>query len=163
MNPHRVIYGFAADIPYAMLIAVVTLGSWLLLHPEEPKALPRDRTTCLLIALMIWISITTFVGGKGANDILAIWAESEKMLLMTVVAYILTNTRQRFDQLVLVCVLSIVFYGFKGGIFVLLTGGGDRIFGPAASKIADNNDLGVALTMMVPLCFTWHSGMRSRI
>ncbi len=59
MNPHRVIYGFAADIPYAMLVAVVTLGSWLLLHSEEPKALVRDRTTFLLIALMMWISLTT--------------------------------------------------------------------------------------------------------
>jgi probable O-glycosylation ligase (exosortase A-associated) len=151
MNPHRIVYGFAADIPYAMLVAVVTLGSWLLLHPEEPKAPARDRTTFLLIALMIWISITTLVGGGGANDILAVWSESEKMLLMTVVAYILTNTRQRFDQLVLVCVLSVAFYGFKGGIFVLLTGGSYSIFGPAASKIADNNDLGVALTMVVPL------------
>ena len=151
MNPHRVIYGFATSIPYAMLVAVVTLGSWLLLHPEEPKALPRDRTTFLLIALMIWISITTLVGAGGADTLVAIWAESEKMLLMTVVTYILTNTRQRFDQLVLVCVVSVVFYGFKGGVFVFLTGGSYRIYGPAASKIADNNDLGVALTMMVPL------------
>jgi putative inorganic carbon (hco3(-)) transporter len=151
MNPHRVIYGFAASIPYAMLVAVVTLVSWLLLHPEEAKALPRDRTTFLLIALMIWISITTLVGAGGADTIGTIWAESEKMLFMTVVAYILTNTRQRFDQLVLVCVLSVVFYGIKGGVFALLTGGSYRIYGPTASKIADNNDLGVALTMMLPL------------
>ncbi len=80
-----------------------------------------------------------------------VWAESEKMLVMTVVAYILTNTRERFDQLVLVCVASVAFYGFKGGIFVLMTGGGHRVYGPAASKIADNNDVGVALTMMLPL------------
>ena len=72
---------------------------------------------------------------------------------MTVVAYILTNTRQRFDQLVLVCVFSVVFYGVKGGVFALLTGGSYRVFGPAASKIGDNNDLGVALTMIIPLLF----------
>ena len=153
MNPHRVIYGFAASIPYAMLVAIVTLSSWLLLHPEEPKALLRDRTTFLLIALMVWISITTMVGAGGANTMVSVWVELEKMLLMTVVAYILTNTRQRFDQLILVCVLSVVFYGFKGGIFALLTGGSYRVYGPAASKIGDNNDLGVALTMMIPMLF----------
>ena len=151
MNPHRVVYGFAADIPYAMLVAVVTLSSWLLLHSEEPRALLRDRTTFLLVALMIWISVTTVVGTGGASDIVSVWEELEKMLLMTVVAYILTNSRERFDQLVLVCVFSVVFYGFKGGVFAVLTGGSYRVYGPAASKIADNNDLGVALTMMVPL------------
>ncbi|MGE3781220.1 MAG: putative O-glycosylation ligase, exosortase A system-associated [Alphaproteobacteria bacterium] len=151
MNPHRVVYGFAGAIPYAMLVAIVTLVSWLLIHQEEPKAPPRDRTTFLLIALMLWISITTLIGTGGATTIVAVWAESEKMLLMTVVAYILTNTRQRLDQLVVVCVLSVIFYGVKGGLFVLLTGGSYRVYGPAASKIGDNNDLGVALTMMLPL------------
>ncbi len=151
MNPHRVVYGFAADVPYAMLVAVATLISWLFLHSGEPKALLRDRTTFLIMALMIWISVTTLGGAGGANDSVSVWVELEKMLLMTVVAYILTNTRERLDQLVLVCVLSVVFYGFKGGVFVLLTGGSHRVYGPAASKIADNNDLGVALTMMVPL------------
>jgi putative inorganic carbon (HCO3(-)) transporter len=153
MNPHRVVFGFAQDIPYAMLIAAVTLGSWLFLHPGEPRALPRDRTTILLIALMIWISITTLVGAGGADTLVSAWAETEKMLLMTLVAYILTNTRQRFDHLVLVCVLSVAFYGLKGGVFTLVTGGAHRVYGPAASKIADNNDLGVALTMAIPLLF----------
>ena len=56
MNPHRKVFGFAADLNYALIIAIVTLGSWLLLHPEESKAPPRDRMTFLIIALMIWIS-----------------------------------------------------------------------------------------------------------
>jgi probable O-glycosylation ligase (exosortase A-associated) len=75
------------------------------------------------------------------------------MLLMTALAYALTNTRERFDKLVLVCVLSVVFYGVRGGIFTLLHGGVDRVYGPPMSMIGDNNDLGVALTMMLPLLF----------
>jgi putative inorganic carbon (hco3(-)) transporter len=153
MNPHRVIYGFATDIPYALLVAVVTLGSLLFLHPEEPKAPPRDRTTILLVALMIWISITSMVGRGVPDDILSVWAEPEKMLLMTIVAYTLTNTRERFDQLLLVCVPSIAIYGFKGGVFTILHGGAYRVYGPGGSKIADNNDIGCALAMIIPLLF----------
>src|SRR4051794_25716671 len=153
MNPHRLTYGFASSIPFALLVAVVTLGSLLFMHPEEPKTPPRDRTTFLLVALMIWISITSLVGRGVPDDILNVWAEPEKMLLMTIVAYTLTNTRERFDQLVLVYVLSIAFFRFKGGVFSLLHGGSFRVYGPPNSKIADNNDIGCALSMIVPLLF----------
>src|SRR5690348_15018302 len=69
MNPQRLVYGFGASINYAMIIAIVTIGSWLLLHPEEPKVPPRDRVTFLLILLMIWITITSLTGFGPPNDI----------------------------------------------------------------------------------------------
>ena len=34
---------------------------------------------------------------------------------MTLVAYTMTNTRERFDLLLLVCVLSLAYYGLSGG------------------------------------------------
>src|SRR4051794_28756288 len=153
MNPHRIVYGFASGLNYALIIAVLTLGSWLLLHPEEPKFPPRDRMTVLIIALMIWISITSLFGVGPPDDTLRLWGDAEKMLLMTLVASTMTNTRERFDQLVLVCVLSIAYFGFAGGIFSLLHGGSFRVYGPPNSKIADNNDIGCALSMIVPLLF----------
>jgi putative inorganic carbon (hco3(-)) transporter len=156
MNPHRIVYGFASDLNYAMIVAVVTLGSWLLLHPEEPKAPPRDRMTFLILALMVWISITSLTGAAPPDDITRLWADAEKMLLMTLVAYTMTNTRERFDHLVLVCVLSIAFYGLRGGLFTILQGGAFRVHGPPGSMIGDNNDLGVALTMILPLLFYLH-------
>jgi putative inorganic carbon (HCO3(-)) transporter len=156
MNPHRIVYGFASGLNYALLIAVVTLGSWLLLHPEEAKFPPRDRMTFLIVALMIWISITSLTGMGPPDDITRLWGDTEKMLLMTLVAYTMANTRERFDQLVLICVLSIAYFGFAGGIFTILHGGAFRVYGPPGSMIADNNDLGVALTMSLPLLFYFH-------
>src|ERR1043165_627477 len=85
MNPHRKVFGFAAELNYALIIAVVTLGSWLL-HPEESKAPPRDRMTFLIIAFMIWISITSLNGGGLPEDIYSSWLDTEKMFLMTLVA-----------------------------------------------------------------------------
>src|SRR5215213_8786103 len=94
MNPHRLVFGFAADLNYAMIVAIVTLGSWLLLHPEEIKAPPADRMTFLIIALMVWITITSLNGGGYPDDILQSWSNAEKMCLMTLVAYTMTNTRE---------------------------------------------------------------------
>jgi putative inorganic carbon (hco3(-)) transporter len=141
MNPHRKVFGFAADLNYALIIAVVTLFSWLLLHPEKSKCPPRDRMTFLIVALMVCISITSLNGIGPPDEVYRSWIDTEKMFLMTLVAFTMTNTRERFDQLVLVCVLSLAYHGFAGGVFTILTGGGFRVQGPYGTMIGDNNDL----------------------
>jgi probable O-glycosylation ligase (exosortase A-associated) len=155
MNPHRVIYGFAAGQNYALPVAAITLVMWLVyaLNKREPKLPPSDRFTWLTVALMLWICLSSLNGFGPPEEILKGGGDAEKMLLMTLVAYTLCNTRKRFDLLVLVCVLSVAFYGFKGGIFAILSGGSHRVQGPTSSMIGDNNDLGVALAMTIPMLF----------
>ncbi|MCA1481874.1 O-antigen ligase family protein, partial [Bradyrhizobium sp. NBAIM08] len=38
-----------------------------------------------------------------------------------------------------------------GGLFILITGGGEKVWGPAGSYITDNNALAAATVMMIPL------------
>lgn len=152
MNPHQLTWGSFVSIPYALIVAVSTLLCCAL-SPREPKLPPPGKTTVLLLLLMVWISVTSILGRGFGSFIYDAWQSSEKMLLMTLLAYMLTTSRERLDQLILVCVLSIAFFGFKGGLFSLLTGGVNHVLGPDESQIADNNDLGVALTMVLPLMF----------
>ena len=76
-----------------------------------------------------------------------------KIFLMIFVSMMLINTRERLIQLVWVIALSIGFFGVKGGIFTITTGGGFRVQGPAGSFIAGNNEMGLALAMTVPLLY----------
>jgi putative inorganic carbon (hco3(-)) transporter len=154
MNPQNVIWDSVfASIPFSFIVAVSTLLSWLL-SQRESKFPPLSKTTVLIAILAIWISVTSLHGSGPPDQIFQKWQLTEKMLFMTVVAYTLTTTRQRLDQLIAVCALSIAFYGVKGGLAsLLLTGGTSRIYGPPGSMIGDNNDLGVALTMILPLLF----------
>jgi probable O-glycosylation ligase (exosortase A-associated) len=48
-------------------------------------------------------------------------------------------------------VISLYYYGVKGGLFTIWTGGNYRVFGPPGTVIGDNNQLAVALLMVVPL------------
>lgn len=154
MNPQKAIWNSAfAAIPYALVIALATLVSWLL-SQREPRVPPASKTTVLIVMLMLWISVTSVFGTGPPDQIWEKWQLGEKMLLMTIVAYTLTTTHARLDQLIAVCVLSVAFYGVKGGLVsLLLTGGTSRIYGPDGTMIGDNNDLGVALTMILPLLF----------
>jgi probable O-glycosylation ligase (exosortase A-associated) len=154
MNPQKEVWDSVfGGLPYSMTIAVATLLSWLLSR-RESKFPPAGKTTGLLVLLGVWVSVTSIFGTGPPDQIYDKWQLAEKMLLMTIVAYTLTTTRRRLDQLILVCTLSIAVYGIKGGAFSLLhTGGMARVFGPSGTMIGDNNDLGVALTMVLPLMF----------
>ncbi|HEV7996496.1 MAG TPA: putative O-glycosylation ligase, exosortase A system-associated [Stellaceae bacterium] len=154
MNPQEAVWGgIFGSIPYALVTAVATFLSWLMSR-SEPKFPPLNKTTCLLVSLGLWVSVTSIFGTGPADEIYEKWDLAEKMLLMTIVAFTLTTTRERLDQLIAVCALSIAFWGVKGGLgSLLLTGGTSRVYGPPSSMLGDNNDLGVALTMILPLLF----------
>jgi putative inorganic carbon (HCO3(-)) transporter len=153
MAPQKIVWNsMFAVVPYALVVAVATLIS-LAVSRAEPKFPPASKTTVLLFLLMVWISVTSWFGIGPPDQIYDKWLLAEKMLFMTIVAYTLTNSRERLDQLIIVCVLSIAFWGFRGGLIAVTTGGAAHVFGPDGSMIGDNNDLGVALTMILPLIF----------
>lgn len=54
-------------------------------------------------------------------------------------------------MLIWVIVLSLGYFGVKGGIFTITTGGGFRVWGPPGTFIEDNNTLALALAMTIPL------------
>jgi putative inorganic carbon (hco3(-)) transporter len=61
------------------------------------------------------------------------------------------HTRKHIDWFVWVIVFSLGFYGVKGGLFTLLTGGSYRVWGPPGGFIQGNNELALALVMTIPL------------
>jgi probable O-glycosylation ligase (exosortase A-associated) len=50
-----------------------------------------------------------------------------------------------------VIVFSLGFYGVKGGIFTILTGGSSHVVGPEGTFIEGNNELALAIIMTIPL------------
>jgi probable O-glycosylation ligase (exosortase A-associated) len=148
MNPNRLCYGFAISFPWVYLVAIVTLVS--LLFSKESKRIPRSATSVLLVMFLLWTGLTTFfavVPDSAWNQ----WQEFAKVLVMVFVTLILVNSRERMHGLVWMIVVSLGFYGVKGGLFTILQGGVNHVLGPANSFIADNNALALALCMTLPL------------
>src|SRR3569832_3032786 len=63
----------------------------------------------------------------------------------------LMRDRFRIELLVWTIALSLGFYGGKGGIFTITSGGVHHVMGPPNSFIGGNNEIGLALIMTVPL------------
>lgn len=148
MNPHRLTWGFAYTLPFAMMVALATLTA--LLISKEPKRIPWTRETILLLILIGWMFMTTVFSLYPwlAWDQ---WDKVWRVMLMTFVTMMLITDEHRIKLLVFVIALSLGFYGFKGGIFVLQTGGNHSVMGPARTFIGDRNSIGLALIMAVPL------------
>ncbi|AGG90143.1 MULTISPECIES: putative O-glycosylation ligase, exosortase A system-associated [Rhodanobacter] len=148
MNPHRLTFGFAYGFPWVMLIAVVTLLS--LGVGKENKRIPRSTVSVLLMMFLLWTGLTTFFAVL-PDAAWVSWQTFAKIMVMVFVTLMLINSRERMHWLIWVIVISLGYYGLKGGLFTIISGGGNRVFGPAGSFIGDNNDLAQALCMVLPL------------
>jgi probable O-glycosylation ligase (exosortase A-associated) len=148
MNPHRLTWSFAYDMPFAMIVALVTLVG--LLMSREPKKVPWTRESVLMLIFIGWVFLTTT---RAMYPELA-WAKMNqfwKILLMVYVTMVVMQSRERIDLLVWVIALSIGFYGVKGGIFTIVHGGVYHVRGPEGSFIGGDNEMGLALIMTIPL------------
>jgi probable O-glycosylation ligase (exosortase A-associated) len=133
-----------------MAVALTTMVA--MLASKEEKKIPWTREMVVLLIFWGWTVVTTM---NSFFPELA-WEQLEKVskiFLMIFVTTMLINTAYRLKALVWVIALSIGFYGVKGGIFTLTTGGAFAVRGPSGTFIDGNNEIGLALAMTVPLLF----------
>ena len=109
-----------------------------------------------LSAFFCWMSVTCLFALDGSAAILERWIFVAKIHVMIFLTFMLIRGRKQIEPLIWIMALSIGFYGIKGGLFTLLTGGSARVWGPPSGVIAGNNALGVALVMVVPLMYFLH-------
>jgi len=150
MNPHRMAYGFSYSLPVALIIAIATLFGAL--FSKDKKTFPVYPVTVTLILFVSWMCLTTLYAlyPEAAYEQ---WIKVMKNMFMLFVGLTLLNSRQHLQTLIWTIVISLGFYGVKGGIFALLTGGAYRIYGPPESEVADNNAISFALVMILPLMY----------
>ena len=148
MNPHLLTWGFARQLPVAMLVAIPTLIGLLL--TRERKSIAWNREMILVALMFAHFTFTSFFAWS-PSQAWSQWDKVWKILLMTYVTTTLIYGRQRVWWLLLVFVLSIGYFGVKGGVFTFVTGGIHRVQGPGGSFIGTNVGLGLALVMIIPL------------
>ncbi len=148
MSPHRLGWGFATNLPFAALIGAVTLAA--LFFSKEPKRIPMTPVTVTLILFLVWMTITTLFA-ISPDEAMAKLSKILKIQLVIFLTLMLFNHRERIQGLVWVIVISLGFYGVKGGIFTLITGGQFHVVGPPGSFIEGNTSLALALVMVLPL------------
>jgi probable O-glycosylation ligase (exosortase A-associated) len=148
MAPHQGAYGFSRSLPLNLVIAITTIGSWL--ASKEPKRIPSNSITILFIVFLIWMTFNSFFAYSPSWS-WPFWDRTWRVFALGFMIAAMATNRVRIEAIIWVAVISLLYFGVKGGLFTLLTGGSYKVFGPDSTIISDNNQLALALLMCLPL------------
>lgn len=149
MNPHSLAYGFSQSFPVAATVAGATLIG--LMATRERRSPFISAPVNWLALFMVWMCITYLFSFnmEGSTEMLKKVMKIDVMLFATLA---LLSTRKHIETFVWVIVISLGFYGVKGGIFTLMTGGNFRVWGPGGF-IGGNNEIALALIITIPFMY----------
>src|SRR5690348_4518359 len=120
MNPHTQGWGFASTFPFAAIIAGVTIT--VLLITKEPKNLPLTPVIWIFIIFVLWMNLST-VFALYPDETYVQWNKVMKIMLMSFVVIMLIRTQKQIQLLIWTIVISLGYYGVKGGVFTVIGGG----------------------------------------
>ena len=147
MNPHALSWNLKT-LPVAAAMAGSTLLGLLL--TKDRRNFFTTRETRVLMLFMLWMCITLPFSFY-LEDSLPLWDRVMKIDLMILVAMVVLYSKRHMMALTWVLVISLAFYGVKGGIFTLATGGSYRVWGPEGTYIEGNNEVALAFVITIPL------------
>lgn len=151
MNPHKMTYGFAFSMPFAQVAALVTLIG--LAVSRKRVAVPLNALVAMQLLLITWMTFTSFFAIAERELVIDRWVFVIKIHVMLFVTWMLVTNAKEIRGLLWVVTLSVAYFGIKGGLWTLLTGGGGRVWGPPGGMLAGNNELAVGLVMLMPMLY----------
>lgn len=156
MRPQDLCWGFARTLRLSFLVAFIMVGGWFA-YERGRRAFARwdfRSYAILMLGLLVTISYAfAFQHDEYTNKY---YFEFLKILVIALFTTGQVDSPQRFRVMAWTIALCLAFFGIKGGIFGVLSGGRPIIRGPGG-MMEDNNDFALALVMNVPLL--WYLGI----
>lgn len=147
MNPHTYSWRLA-NMPIAAMIAGSILVGLFITRDKRQFFVTRE--IAMLLLFMLWMCVTLpFSYHFDAS--FALWNRVMKIDLMILVAMVVLYSKKHIMWLASVLAFSIGFFGVKGGVFTIATGGSERVWGPPGGYIGGNNEIALAIVMIIPL------------
>ena len=148
MAPHQLVWGALGSAPVNLVLALVTFVSWI--FSREPKRMQLNLAMGLWLTLMAYMTFTTILA-LSPDVAWDRWDRTIKIMALGVLVASIMTTRVRIHALIWIIVLSLGYFGIKGGLFTLFTGGEFHVLGNAGTGLGDNNYLALALCTVIPL------------
>ncbi|MFG6439519.1 putative O-glycosylation ligase, exosortase A system-associated [Roseateles sp. LKC17W] len=147
MNPHQLTWS-VRSLPLAAAIGGATLIGLIITKDRRDYSLGRENI--VLLIFMAWMTLT-LPFSMLFNPSFELWKRVMKIDFMILVSMVLLYSKRHLMLLTWVLVISIGFFGVKGGAFTLATGGSYRVWGPENTYIEGNNEIALAIVIVIPL------------
>ena len=150
MSPQQLVYGFAYGLRFNAVIAATTLFGWLI--SRERKRFTPDALPWLMLAFFSWTTFNMLFAPFPEHS-WPLWNRTMRAFVPVFLTFVLLTRKVRIHGMIWTIVISLGFYGVKGGLFTIVTLGGGHVLGPPSSQITDNNSLALSLVMELPLAY----------
>lgn len=150
MNPHRLGWGFMYSAPVAAMVGGATLIA--LFTSKDRVKLPKSSALAVLAIFLAWTCLTTATAFLVPESQIQL----QKVLKIQLFIFITAAVLYKFEHIRLfiwVNALSLAYFGVKGGLYTIRTAGGGMVLGPPGSFISGNNEIALALVMIIPLLY----------
>lgn len=150
MNPHRLGWGFAYNFPFAYISAIAIIISFFSAR-REITFFWSPLFTWLVALNAVFLVSTYFSLQPDASW--EQWIKVVKIQAVCLISVWIINSKEKIHIFIWIIALSIGFFGIKGGIFTITSGGSGHVLGPSGSYISGNTEIGLGLVMILPLCW----------
>ncbi|GAB4145983.1 MAG: hypothetical protein Fur0037_13940 [Planctomycetota bacterium] len=159
MRPQDLCWGFARNMRFSFYVGFTMVAGWWANERGRVPFTRWDIRTRLLVALALLVGISYGFAKYQDSYYTRYLLEFAKIMAVALFTVGQCNSRQRLRWLFWTIALCLGFYGIKGGIFGVLSGGRPILRGPGG-MLEDNNDFALGLVMNVPLL--WYLGLDDR-
>lgn len=159
MRPQDLCWGFARTMRLSFLVGIAMIIGWWA-NEQGRRAFARwDFRSGALCVLTVLVTLSYLMAKNWDEYTNRYFAEFLKIIVVALFTSGQVDSRQRLRVLLWTIALSLAFFGVKGGVFGILSGGRPILRGPGG-MLEDNNDFALALSMNIPLL--WYLGISER-
>lgn len=148
--PKNMLWGFASDIRFTLLMAVVTILG-MVFNKDPLRRKPGGAIWVLMIIFVIHTAISNGFTIGSSRIAWGVWTEFFKVIVLSTLIIMLLTTRNRIETFLSAILLGIGFNIFFEGLKFLATLGSYPINGIKNSMMTDNNLFALAILMVLPL------------
>ncbi|NNF66981.1 MAG: putative O-glycosylation ligase, exosortase A system-associated [Gammaproteobacteria bacterium] len=148
MSPHQLVWGFADNLPFVLMIASLTLVAWFL--SSEKKLPPSQLLIWAAVALVAQATISSFVALHPTHS-WPLWDRTVKTFTLFFMVAMLINSKVRIQSLLWIIAICFGFFATNGVVRTLSTGAKNVLTGPPNTMLEDNNHLALSIVMVIPI------------
>jgi probable O-glycosylation ligase (exosortase A-associated) len=159
MRPQDLCWGFVRPMRLSFFVGIVMVVGWWA-NEQGRRAFARwDFRSMAILVLAILATISYLLAQTWDQYTNRFFAEFLKIVVVALFTSGQVDTKQRLRTLLWLIAISLGFFGVKGGILGILSGGAAIKRGPGG-MLEDNNDYALGLVMNIPLL--WYLGASER-
>lgn len=148
--PKNMLWGFASDIRYTYLLALITIIA-MLLGNDPLRKKPYSGLFLVMVLFLIQTAISNSFTWGNSTASWGVWTDFFKAIVFCGLIITLLTTKNRIETFLITLLLGIGFNIFFEGLKFVVTLGAYKIVGINYSMMTDNNLFALAVLMVIPL------------